>query len=414
MQKPVLTIFYQFNPWQASLGGIQTIIRSFIKYAPADIEIRLVGTGVGKKAMPSGQWHRATFAGRELLFFPLFDIQEDNVRKLIPTSLRYTLALFRHDLSSDFMHFHRMEPAIAAFRWAGNKLLYIHNDMHQKVKASKDRQSFLWQRFPWLYFALERLLLRQFGTVLSCNSETTEFYHKQYPAFADRIFHVRNAVDDEVFYPISAAERTARRESLAQRLTLPKRTRFFLFAGRLHPQKDPLLLLQSLAALKDSRAHLLIAGAGELTQAVKAEMARLNLSSQVTLLGTVDQFQLSQLYHAAEAFVLSSVYEGLPIVALESLACGSPVITTRAGDTPNVLTPNSGIVCDERSAEAIAGAMAQLLNHPERYPQSACIQAVKPYRGKTVIRKIYADMLAQWAQQTGQNSSEQQFMLSPK
>ncbi|NEO61240.1 MAG: glycosyltransferase family 1 protein, partial [Moorea sp. SIO4G2] len=42
MQKLILTIFYQFNPWHSSIGGIQTVIRSFIKYAPSEFEVRLV------------------------------------------------------------------------------------------------------------------------------------------------------------------------------------------------------------------------------------------------------------------------------------------------------------------------------------------------------------------------------------
>ena len=45
MRKPVLTIFYQYNPWHSSIGGIQTLISSFIKYAPDEFEIRLVGVG---------------------------------------------------------------------------------------------------------------------------------------------------------------------------------------------------------------------------------------------------------------------------------------------------------------------------------------------------------------------------------
>ena len=43
MRKPVLTIFYQFDPGKPSIGGIQTVIRSFIKYAPSEFEVRLVG-----------------------------------------------------------------------------------------------------------------------------------------------------------------------------------------------------------------------------------------------------------------------------------------------------------------------------------------------------------------------------------
>lgn len=400
MRKPVLTIFYQFNPWHSSIGGVQTIIRSFIKYAPNEINLRLVGIGVGDPQMPAKQWHQTEFSGRKLWFFPLFDLPDDNVRHLVPTSVRYTLALLQHDFSSDFMHFHRLEPTIAALRWRGNKLLYIHNDIHQKIKAANQHQSVLWQRFPWLYFYLEGKLIQQFDTVLSCNSESTQFYQTQYPTIAPRVSHVRNAVDDEIFSPISDLERDKHRQALAHELSLPEETRFFLFAGRLHPQKDPLLLVQAMKRLQDSPAHLLIAGEGELASTLQQAITRLQLSERVTLLGSVDQTQLSTLYHAASAFVLSSVYEGLPVVALEALACGTPVITTRAGDTPNLLTPESGIVCEERTAEVIAQAMKHVLAHPEAYPQEACSTSVKPYKGSQVIHQIYTEMLKSWEGET--------------
>ncbi|MEL7330896.1 MAG: glycosyltransferase family 4 protein [Cyanobacteria bacterium J06560_2] len=399
MRKPVLTIFYQFNPWHSSIGGIQTIIRSFIKYAPPSIDLRLVGIGTGDPKMPAGQWHRAEFAGRQLDFFPLFDLPEDNTRRLVPTSVRYTLALLKRDLSSDFMHFHRLEPAMAALRWRGkDKLLYIHNDIHQKVKASGEHKSILWQRFPWLYFMLEKVLIEQFDRILSCNSDSTDLYKRLYPKVAERVSYVHNAVDDEIFYPVSPEVLADYRQRLAQELGLPHLSKFFLFAGRLHPQKDPLLLVQAIAKLNDPTVHLLIAGEGELTDALNAEIARLNLSQHVTMLGPVNQARLSVLYRAASAFVLSSVYEGLPVVALESLACGTPVITTRAGDTPNILTSHSGIICEQRTADTIANAMAQLLAHPEHYPQAACSDAVKPYKGRQVIAEIYEDLLRQWHQ----------------
>ncbi|MEL7068995.1 MAG: glycosyltransferase family 4 protein [Cyanobacteria bacterium J06581_3] len=395
-RKPAVTIFYQFNPWQSSIGGIQTIIRSFIKYASPEFDIRLVGIGVCDPKMPAGQWHEAELAGRKILFFPLFDLPDDNVRRLVPTSVRYTLALLKRDLSSDFMHFYRLEPAFAALKWQGNKLLYVANDLYKKVKASSQDKSTLWQKFPQLYFALEKALIKQFDSILYCTSESLQFYKDQHPAVADRISHVRNTVDDEMFYPLSGSQQEASRKTLAKELNLPEETRFLLFAGRLHPQKDPLLLLQSLAALKGSTAHLLIAGEGELMPAIRQEIARLNLAGRVTLLGSVNQSRLLELYHIASAFVLTSLYEGMPIVALEALACGVPLITTRAGDTANLITPESGIVCEQRYPDAIAEAIDHLLEHPELYPQEGCTRAVDPYRGKTVVSEICADMLRQW------------------
>lgn len=111
-------------------------------------------------------------------------------------------------------------------------------------------------------------------------------------------------------------------------MQLPKDTKFILFAGRLHPQKELLLLVRAIAALGDLNLHLLIAGDGELATQVRAEIEQLGLSKRVTMLGAVVQDELAKLHQVASVFVLSSAYEGLPLVVLEALACGTPVVTT--------------------------------------------------------------------------------------
>ncbi len=185
MKKPILTIFYQFDPWKSSIGGIQTVVRNFIKFAPSEFKIRLVGVTSNAEG-DIGQWQSQTLAEQPIEFFPLFRLLDDDRRKLIPTTLRYAMSLWRQNFSSDFMHFHRLEPAIAAKQWIGHKTLFVHNDIHQQIKAS-NAQSILWQRFPQLYFAVERQLIPQFDQVFSCNSESTQLYQQQYPKMANRI-----------------------------------------------------------------------------------------------------------------------------------------------------------------------------------------------------------------------------------
>lgn len=408
MRQPVLTIFYQFDPWRSTIGGIQTIVRSFIKYAPSELIVRFVGTS-SDAAVPIGQWHQAELAGRTVLFMPLLHLLDDNIRQRIPTTLKYTAALLRRclnsgglnsgNLNSDFMHFHRLEPTLAAFPWRGHKTLFIHNDIHQQITSAHDQNTILWQRLPQVYFAVEHLLIRQFSQILSCNSESAKFYQQHYPSVAEKVSLIKNTVDTEVFYPLSPEAHTARRAELAQRLHLPPETRFVLFAGRLHPQKDPLLLLRSIAALQDATVHLLIAGEGELSELVRAEVQRLNLSRQVTLLGAVPQSQLADLHRACQVLVLTSVHEGLPLVVLEALACGTAVVTTRCGETPNLLSTDSGVVCDDRTPEAIAAAIQTVLSHPDFYSVAACVRAARPYSAETVITDIYRDMLQRWQPQ---------------
>jgi glycosyltransferase involved in cell wall biosynthesis len=395
MPKPTLTIFYQFNPWDSSIGGIQTVIRSFIKHAPEEFEVRMVGLGTPGKHI-AGQWQALEFGGTPLQFFSLFNLQGDNVRKLVPTTIRYTMALLRQQFTSDFMHFHRLEPTLAARKWKSDKYLFIHNDIHQQI-AAKDRQNAtLWRRFPQAYFAMERALVQQFNHIFSCNSESADLYRQHYPTLADRVSLIRNTVDTDICQPLSDDDRQAKRQAYAKAHQRSVDTKYVLFAGRLHPQKDPLLLIESFAALNRPDTHLLIAGDGELAPQVADLIERRQLQSRVTLLGPLNQEQLVAFYHLAHTLILTSAFEGLPLVVLEALACGTPVVTTHCGETPKFLSPDSGIVCPTRTPEAIADALQHMLSQPERYPVAACLRVAQPYSARHVIHGIYETMLTRW------------------
>jgi glycosyltransferase involved in cell wall biosynthesis len=398
MRKPTLTIFYQFNPWHSSIGGIQTIIRTFIKYAPEEFEIRLAGTGKDKESK-IGVWQEREWAGRCLKFMPLFLLENDNSRHLVPTTLKYTLALVGKRLESDFMHFHRLEPSLATWPWMGEKALFIHNDIRQQLAASNGQKTILWQRFPQLFFALEKRLIDQFSQIYSCNMDSLDYYKSRYPTLADRVSYLKNIVDTEVFYPLSLDQRRHNSKIKAQLMKLPENTRFLLFAGRLHPQKDPLLLVQAIAALNDPLVHLFIAGEGELASSIASEIDLLDLTQQITLLGPQTQSELVQLQQLCSLFLLTSIYEGLPVVVLEALACGTPVVTTQCGETPNLLIPGSGEVCRVRSATALAHTIRQVLDHSDSYPLLNCTRAAQPYAAKVVVKSIFSSMLERWQPQ---------------
>lgn len=366
------------------------VIRNFIKYAPPSLTVRLVGVEATPDA-PIGRWQDREFAGRPVSFYPLFRLLDDDRRKLIPTSLRYAISLLGKDLSSDFMHFHRLEPTIATGSWRGHKTLFVHNDIYQQMQSSS-ADGILWKRFPKLYFTLERVLMSQFNRILSCNSESTKFYKNQYPSIAERISFVRNTFDGEVFYPLSAEERDQKRKREAIKRGLPEDTRFLLFAGRLHPQKDPLLLLEALSRSADPRAHLLVAGNGELEPAMVAKVQELNISTRVSFLGALPHQEIAEYHRLASALVLTSAYEGLPLVVLEALACGTPVVTTKTGETPRLLHSNCGIVCQDRTPAEIARALDLVLDSPEQFPAKACFENALPYSAKSVIEDIYAEM----------------------
>jgi len=395
MRKPVLTIFYQFNPWSPTIGGIQTIIHTFIKYAPSEFELRLVGTEEDPH-LPIGNWREAELTGKAIQFMPLIRLRNDNIRSRVPTTLKYTAALLGCCFASDFMHFHRLEPTLATLNWSGDKTLFIHNDIHKQMQSQENANAILWRRFPEAYFLLERLLINQFNQILSCNSDSVKLYQQRYPSITERVVNIKNTVDSEIFYPLSLEEKQEKKLDLTRKLELSEDTQFILFAGRLHPQKDPILLVRSIAVLADMNVHLLIAGDGELADEVRCEIGQLGLSERVTMLGPVVQFELAELHRVASAFVLTSAYEGLPLVVLEALACGTPVVTTRCGETPKLLPADCGVVCGDRTPSVIADGLRKVLLHPENYPVESCVRAAQPYSARSVIREAYNNMLHRW------------------
>jgi glycosyltransferase involved in cell wall biosynthesis len=403
MRKPILTIFYQFNPWHCSIGGIQTLIKSFIKYAPDEFDVRLVGTGIDPH-QPIGRWQEAEWEGRLFQFLPLLTVENDNVRSRVPTTLKYTLALLGHCFASDFMHFYRLEPTLATLNWTGEKTLFIQNDIHQQIASTDTKDTILWRRFPVGYFALERLLVGQFSQILSCNTDSLELYRQRYPHIADRVSFLKNTFDEDIFHPVFGKERDHHRRKLAARLGLGEDTRFILFAGRLHPQKDPLLLIRSFAALDEPNAHLLIAGDGDLALQTRTLIAQLELQERVTMLGALPQLEVADLHRASSVLILTSTFEGLPFVVLEALACGTPIVTTRSGETPRFLTDTSGVVCDNRTPEAIAAALRQVLHHPDHYPSESCVHVAEAYSARHVIQDVYAGMFARWSQKLPKHS----------
>ncbi len=123
-----------------------------------------------------------------------------------------------------------------------------------------------------------------------------------------------------------------------------------LHVGRLTYQKNPLFLLELIAALRarDPDWVLLSVGTGDLEEEFRTEIRHRGLEDAVLPLGV--RRDLPELYRAADVFVLPSFYEGLPIVALEAQAAGLPCLLSDA------VTPEAGITDCARFLSLSLGA----------------------------------------------------------
>ncbi len=119
------------------------------------------------------------------------------------------------------------------------------------------------------------------------------------------------------------------------------------------------MLVDALEAARRELDDLVVLLTGPARGYVRRELERRSVPHVHRLLPTRDG--LTTAYHALDAYVVASRQEGGPKSILESMATGVPLVTTRAGQAPDlVVDGENGILVDVEDAEAIAAALVRI------------------------------------------------------
>lgn len=148
-----------------------------------------------------------------------------------------------------------------------------------------------------------------------------------------------------------------------------ERRKAIVTVGRLHPQKNQKLLIDSFALIAGEFPDykLEIYGEGELKGTLQKYIDDLQLSERVLLKGTSKQ--LHSLIYDAALFVLSSDYEGMPNTLLEAMALGIPSISTdcKPGGAREIIDDGiDGIIVERNNSVELAKQIKALLDDPEK------------------------------------------------
>jgi glycosyltransferase involved in cell wall biosynthesis len=132
--------------------------------------------------------------------------------------------------------------------------------------------------------------------------------------------------------------------------------------GALIARKGHDVVIDAVARLPG--VNLRIAGQGPEQALLEARIAHQNMGEHARLLGSVAHDRLPELLAAADVMALASSSEGLANAWVEALASGVPIVVTDAGGAGEVVTdPAYGRIV-ERTPDAFAGAIAELLAEP--------------------------------------------------
>ena len=154
-----------------------------------------------------------------------------------------------------------------------------------------------------------------------------------------------------------------------------------LWAGRLEPQKDVPLALETLKALlRHVPAHLTLLGDGAQHAATVRRIAALDLQQHVTLAGQVPSIE--PFLAGADALLITSRYEGGPAVAVEALAHGVPVVSTDCSSFLHdiLIRPDAGEIVRSRHPADLARALQETIDRgrPDPAALAALVAHLEP------------------------------------
>jgi len=178
-----------------------------------------------------------------------------------------------------------------------------------------------------------------------CVTEFLKDYAKKYGAKEENIEVIYNRVDTKRF-------------KRGERLN-PEVIRI-ICVGRQNKQKNQQCLIR---AVKDLNVELLLIGAGEEHENLKALAKELNIENKVKFIKSVPHSEIHKYYQDSDIFAIATDHEGMCIPLAEAMASSLPVVCSNI--QPLIEVIEDGGILVERIPSAFKKAFKTLIEAPE-------------------------------------------------
>lgn len=139
-----------------------------------------------------------------------------------------------------------------------------------------------------------------------------------------------------------------------------------LFGARITDQKDPLLMVDVAAGLRDRGVpfQIQVVGDGDLEAEMKAKIVALKLGDEIALHPPTPG--LRDWYAGADVLLMTSKFEGIPCALFESMSMGLPIVAPALPGISELLNEEDGLVPVDSPAAAYVEKLAALADDPKR------------------------------------------------
>lgn len=169
---------------------------------------------------------------------------------------------------------------------------------------------------------------------------------------------INNGVDVSVFHPLKS--------NVREEYGIGNRKMILAVAGGLAPRKGRNNLLELPLLLNDDEVLVLVG----LQKGQEALLPKTDKVIGIQRTKTSDE--LVGLYSEADIFINPTLEDNFPTTNIEALACGTPVVTFNTGGSPEVVTPETGIVVEKGDMVGLLSAIRTVLSNGKTHYVDAC------------------------------------------
>ena len=217
---------------------------------------------------------------------------------------------------------------------------------------------------------------------------------------ADKIYTIHNAVDADFFDPDKTLDS---RLPIREQFGIPRHAVVAGIVARMNPWKGQYELIGAVSRLRETFPHLHIMILGANVPAIRADFEKRAREGGIADRVHFGGFQkdVRPWLHEFDLFVHPSYGEPFGLSIVEAMAMRKPVIACGTGGVPEIITHGKdGWLVEERSSEAVATAMATLLNDGQlcRQMGQRARETVRdrftPLQQCTAVTQRYASLIA--------------------
>jgi glycosyltransferase involved in cell wall biosynthesis len=145
---------------------------------------------------------------------------------------------------------------------------------------------------------------------------------------------------------------------------------------------NPILALQVVAILKEQYPTVELCMVGpdkeNMRPILEQKASELNVMQCVTFTGVMENTAWHNLSQEFDIFINTTNADNMPVSVLEAMALGLPVVSTSVGGIPYLIENNqNGVLVTPNNANAMATAVARLIQNPEKSKAMALVAREK-------------------------------------